>query len=239
MHRSTVPTLVLLVASCARPTPVAVAPPPAPPGEIAVPGDAAIADAAATPDAAIAVAVTPKDLPFVPPAALGPPGSPTPASGSCRSSADSDQDRETGRQAAALDHALRAQALTPLEVIASGGDPRRESGLVTGTHATHFNGRYVLEVGEIAGCGGTVPTVAMTATHQVFVVEAELAAKHARSVVECTNTCRGVCGVFMKPRVAVAIVPADAVLAEPRTIRVPIDTAVTFKFSKRQPCNVP
>lgn len=102
-----------------------------------------------------------------------------------------------------------------------------------------IDGRYRLVVGEISGCGGEPPLAVMDKDHHAFVIAPQIHARAHRTVLECSDDCRGACGAFMPPHEAVAIVPADAVLATGREIAVPIDVQVDFKFAHRQPCNVP
>ena len=178
---------------------------------------------------------------FATPPPLAPAGPATPASKKCRADADADAGREEAREAAALDAALRAQGFTPLYVVEGGtaDGSHRGPSRSKQAHVIPAGNVFQLPVGTIAGCGGTPPVVAMTASHEVFVAEPQLVPKQQRTVTECMNTCRGVCGANLPDHVALAQVPADAVLGAPREIKVPIDVQVTFRFAKQQECNVP
>jgi hypothetical protein len=189
-------------------------------------------DAGAPPalDAGVVIDATPaaaQTSAFTPSAPLPPPGPPTPASARCRSTTDADLEREEQREAAAIDVALRAQGFTPLEVIA--GDKQGYAS----------DGSHTLKVGTLRGCQGNPPLVAMTKTHEVFVVVPAFTPAHTRTVTECTGSCRGACGINMPDRDALARVPADAVLGAARDIKVPIDVKVAFKIEKQVRCEVP
>jgi hypothetical protein len=147
----------------------------------------------------------------------------------CIENADAEENLELQREAAALDAALRAQALTRLEAHADlgPGQPREA------------DGSHELEVTTIGGCNASYPVVAMTTKHEVFVVAPVLAPHATRVVAECTGNCRGACGMPMPDSRVFVHVPADAVLVEARAIRVPIDVQVTFQVAKPSPCNVP
>ncbi len=251
---------IVLVLGCSHPTP-APAPGPvvggsagpvtlaAPPADAAGPGASPALDVDAAPppppppppDAAVATVVAPA---FVPPAPLGKPGPPTPGAKRCRTTADADQNHEDQRRYAAIDIALRAQGLTPLAVH-PGRVEQVSRPIAPGTRAQpapSWQGQqpgYLLVVGRIGGCAGVPPIVAMTASHEVFVVEPVMSSKHHRTVLLCQNTCRGICGARMADRVALADVPSDAVLGASREIKVPLDTEVTFRFARTQPCNLP
>lgn len=169
---------------------------------------------------------------------------PTPASDSCRTTLEADRTREDRRAAAALDRAIRAQSLLPLDVGEQGdkGDPDDvdRSPPKRSTHPVHgADGKSRLVVGEIFGCHGDPPLAAMDQDHHVFVVHPQLRPGSRRTVLECMNDCSGACGINVPPRAALAIVPDDAVLTADRDLVVPIDVQVVFTFAKTQPCNVP
>jgi hypothetical protein len=175
-------------------------------------------------------AQVPAELTF--PSPLPPSDSPTPAGKQCRKTYDADVAHEEQREAAALDAALRAQGFTPLRVNVLTDEPAPPA----------TTGRW-LRVDEIEGCGAIAPVVAMTASHEVFVVVPKLVAAKTRVVTAChIDPCFRQCGAHMPPSGVFAEVPADAKLAAQahRQIDVKIDVAVKFRTTeKQQPCLAP
>ncbi|HEY1556972.1 MAG TPA: hypothetical protein VGF94_19190 [Kofleriaceae bacterium] len=235
--------LVVVALGCGASSP----PPPEPVHEAArVSVDAAVAPAPPDATAPIPVPSVPPEPPppaaFVPPAPLASPGPPPPSSSRCRDTIDNDLVREDAREVAAIDRALRARGFIPLDIAIRGGvveamQPPAPAG--RSVHATRAGNHFELAVDEINGCGGKAPSVAMTTAHEVFVVTPRLVPRARRTVLECTNSCRGACGIARPASIVRAIVPPDAVLVDPRDLNVPLDVKVDFHYAKRMNCNVP
>jgi hypothetical protein len=169
-------------------------------------------------------------------------GPATPRDDACRSNVDEDIEREERQEASALDAALREQGFTrpTLGVDPIASPQTAESTSAAGTHAILAgDGSYRLDVGLIGGCDGQLPIIAMTETHEVFVVAPKIVPTHRCEITECSGSCRHACGMPMPAQVVFATVPADATLGSVREIRVPVDTQVTFHVLHQSPCNVP
>jgi hypothetical protein len=171
---------------------------------------------------AIACGCGPSYRTFVAPPASVSPGPASTATDRCSDRTAEIADYEAARERAALDAELRKTGGMLLAVHAERSTIEVKVGAVIRGPA---NERWLV-VGETSDCGEVYQTVAMTAAHEVFVVDAHPQPQRQVRVAVCSPDCRGGCGNQQESRAVVAEVPDDARLGRERDLTFAIDVHV-------------